>query len=803
MSIRCVRTLWLVVSLFCGMPVAAWAQAGSVRGTLQEVGNNQPISFASVVLLRGADSTFVVGTQAGENGDFELTQVPLGQYVLRATAVGYRAGRRVITLTNNAPALSLGTLHLRPAATQLTDVVVTAERPVVSGGLDKRVIDVTKDLTVTGGTAIDVLQNVPSVTVDQTGAVSIRGASGVTIFIDGKATGTTLDQIPASSIQSIEVITNPSARYDASGAGGILNIILKKEQRDGLNGQASATVGTADKYNATLSLNYRKGKLNLFGSYDFRRDHRRINGSLDQTTTADAVSLLLHQDRSGTNLQTSHAARLGLDYALTPEQSLTFAVQPRFNPQANDETLYSSQVNVAGNQPVAAGTYRRGNATIGTFRSADLSLDYRHTWNQHPGRELTANAVYTPLLAETGVGSAILYGDNSLVQQCQRTTNRTTQATAQVDYVHPLSEKSRFELGARSSLRQYDIDYQFSSTPALGFDPSNRFIYKQYVQAAYGLYANALGKFNYQLGLRAEQTNLNGNQLVTSEKFTQQYLALFPSAVLAYELPHEQRLQLSYSRRIGRPDANELNPFPDRSDQLNLVTGNPQLLPEYVHSVELGDQLTFANGRSLSTTLFYRLETSTAQNIRQVVTDPLTGNLVTSTTRQNVGDETSVGLELVGASPLTSWWKINATASTFRRIFNGSANGMTFNSAGQVYTTRFNNTFTISKRLDAQLALNYRSPIVTPQGQRKANFNVDLAAKYNVLGERGTITLRVADIFNTLRYDYTAYGADFETVGRFKRESRIVFLGFTYRFGQNLAAHSKKNEADEAGGGFE
>ncbi len=798
--------LGVVILLVLSSLAGARAQAGAVRGTLQEVGNGQAIPFASVVLLRGADSTFVAGTQAGETGAFELAQVPLGQYVLRATAVGYRTGRRVIALTAAAPTLALGTLRLRTAATQLTDVVVTAERPVVSDGLDKKVVDVTKDLTVTGGTAIDALQNVPSVTVDQTGAVSIRGSGGVTIFIDGKPTTTTLDQIPASSIQSVEVITNPSSRYDASGAGGILNIVLKKERRDGLNGQVSATAGTGDKANASLSLNYRRGKLNVFGSYDFRRDRRRISGTLDQTTTARDTTLLLHQDRQGINLQTSHAVRLGFDYALTPEQTLTLAVQPRFNPIANYETLDSRQLNLTtGGQVVPTGTSYRTNATTGTFRSADVTLDYRRTWAQHEGRELTANAVYTPFLGDNNVASSIRYPtDNTLTLQQQRTLNHTTQGTAQVDYVHPLGEKSRFELGARSSLRQYDIDYRFSSVPALSFDPSNRFLYKQYVQAVYGIYASALGKLSYQLGLRGEQTNLNGTQVATTEQFTQHYFNLFPSAVLAYELPHDQRVQLSYSKRIQRPDAGELNPFTDRSDQYNLVTGNPTLLPEYVHSVELGDQLTFAGGRSLSTTAFYRLETNTAQGFRQVITDPLTGRLVTSTTRQNLGQETSAGLELVGASPVTEFWKVNLTASTFRRIIKGSSGGVPINTASQVYTARLNNNFTLIKRLGAQLAVNYRSPINTAQGTRSANFNVDVAARYNVLGDRGTLTLRVADVFNTLHFNSTAYGAAFATDQRFKRESRIAFLGFAYRFGQNQAAKpNKKTDQEDTGGGFE
>ncbi|QKG53535.1 outer membrane beta-barrel family protein [Hymenobacter sp. BRD67] len=482
-------------------------------------------------------------------------------------------------------------------------------------------------------------------------------------------------------------------------------------------------------------------------------------------------------------------------------------MQPRFNQLYNDETLDSRQLNLtAGSQVVPAGTSHRSNATNGIFRSADVTLDYRRTWARHEGRELTANAVYTPLLADNQVGSTIVAVDNAVQLQQQRTINHTTQGTAQLDYVHPLTEKSRFELGARSSLRQYDLDYRFSSTPALPYDPSNRFIYKQYVQAAYGIYANALGKLNYQLGLRGEQTNLSGQQLATDAKpIPHHYFDLFPSAVLAYELPHDQRVQLSYSKRIQRPDAGELNPFTDRSDQFNLVTGNPNLLPEYVHSVELGNQLTFAGGRSLSATAFYRLETNTAQGFRQVIYDSLSRRQVTSTTRQNLGQETSYGLELVGASPLTEFWKVNVTASTFRRLIRGSSGVVPINTASQVYTTRLNNTFTLTKQLGAQLALNYRSPINTAQGTRSANFNVDFAARYNVLGDRGTITLRVADIFNTLHFNSTAYGDAFATDQRFKRESRIAFLGFAYRFGQNQAVKPTKNKNDQedAGGGFE
>lgn len=808
------RFLSRFLSRFClllllgpGGVLVARAQSGTVRGRLLETGTGQPVSFANVVLLSGPDSSFVAGAQADAAGAFVVAEVAPGRYVLRATAVGYRLGQRAITLTAAAPSQDLGTLRLRPATTRLAEVRVTAERPVVSGGLDKRVIDVSKDLTVTGGTAIDALQNVPSVVVDQNGSVSIRGSSGVTIFIDGKPTTTTLEQIPASSIQLVEVITNPSARYDASGSGGILNIILKKERRDGLNGQASATAGTGDKYNASLSLNYRRGKLNMFGSYDLRQDRRRFTAGLDQTTTARDTTLRLSQSRAGVSYRTSHALRLGLEAALTPQQTLTLAVQPRLSPRRETETLDSRQFNETdGARPVPAGTSRRNNTSTSTFRTADITLDYRRTWAGQQGRELTASAVYTPLLARNEVASVIDFPlENRRATQQQQTTNRTRQGTAQLDYVHPLGEHRRLEAGLRSEGRRYDLDYRLSRQPMLSFDASNRFIYQQYVQAAYGIFADQRGSFSYQLGLRGEQTNLRGDQQASGEQFRQQYFNLFPSATLAYALPHEQQVQLSYSRRIERPDTEDLNPFTDRSDQFNLVTGNPQLLPEYVHALELGHEKEFSNGRRLSATAFYRLETNTAQGFRQVITDSLTGNQVTSTTRQNLGRETSVGLELVGATPLTAYWKLNANASTFRRLIRGSAAGVPINTSSQVYTARLNNVFTLSKRLDAQLGFNYRSPINTAQGLRRARYNLDVAARYGLFGDRGTLTLRVADVFNTLRYNSTATGPDFSTDSRYKRESRIAYLGFAYSFGSSQPGKAKeRKETNDAGaGGFD
>ncbi|MBC6989659.1 TonB-dependent receptor domain-containing protein [Hymenobacter sp. BT491] len=811
--------LALLVGLF---PLLVQAQTGAIRGTLLDAATNQPLPFANVVLLRTQDSSFVAGAQTSDNGVFSLVNVAVGSYSLRATALGYRTGRKPVAVTATAPDLQLGILRLRATATQLKDVVVQGERAVVQGNLDKKVVNVAKDLTAVGGTASDVLQNVPSVTVDQNGSVSLRGSSAVTIFIDGKPSGaagggraTSLDQIPASQIESVEVITNPSARYDAEGAAGIINIVLKKNRKDGLNGVATAGIGSKDKYNGSLNLNYHKGKANVFSTYDFRQDRRTGYGSLDQTTRGQVTRtgsnglpqsteqlLTLRQNRHGVNYNTSHALRVGVDYSFTPEQTLTFSVQPRYNEGHSWENIYSRQTRQLYGQvsPDSVGTNNRYNSTHSQNRSADITLDYRRTWAEHKGRELTASAIYTPLRGQSTLDSRLFYLDGGATpQQQQSFRNQLNQGSGQVDYVQPFGEKGRFETGAKSVWRRYDNDYRFTSSVPLRFDPSNRFLYQEYIQAAYATYGNASGHLSYQAGLRAEQTNTHGEQLSTGQQFRRSYLNIFPSAVLAYELSEDQQVRLSYSKRVQRPDQGELNPFTDRSDPLNLNTGNPYLLPEYIHAVELGHQKFFGKNSSFTTTAFYNLETQTIKGYREVIADPLTGNQVTSNTRLNLGDETNYGLELVGATSLASFWKLNGTASAFRRIIKGSGPSSDINNSNFVYTSRLNTTITPVKKLDLQVSVNYRSPVVTAQGRRQTSFNTDFAAKYTVLHDRGSLSLRVSDVFNTLRFNFDAYGPGLDAVSHNKRESRIAFLSFSYQFGQQNADNANQRRRPQQG----
>lgn len=404
----------------CLLPTASVTQTGAVRGTLLDEKTREPLPFDTVALYRAgaSDSSLATGGQTLQNGSFILDKLGLGTYTLRASALGHAPLRRPFTLTAAAPSVALGPLLLVPATTDLAEVTVQGQRDPVVNGLDKNVINVAKDLASVGGTAVNVLQNIPSVTVDQSGQVSLRGTANVTIYIGGKPTGTAgggratrLDQIPASRIETVEVMTNPSAKYDAEGGGGIINIVLKKQRDDGVNGSVSANAGTGDKYNTSLSLNRRKGKLNVFLSYDWLEETYDRRTLVRQTATATEgagprfarISTLTDQLADGANGNTTHAGRLGFDYAFSDQHSLTLALQPSYNRNRNPEDLRTTlNTAYAYREPgqadsLSTATLRATNLVASKYPAIDYTLDYRRTWANKPRRELTFGAVYSPL----------------------------------------------------------------------------------------------------------------------------------------------------------------------------------------------------------------------------------------------------------------------------------------------------------------------------------------------------------------------------------------------------------------------
>jgi ferric enterobactin receptor len=827
------RALWGLGGCLLLAPISSFAQGpGAVRGALLDAGNGQALPFANVVLYRatGADSSLVTGVQTLENGRFEIDKLALGRYTLRATVLGYAPLRRVLSLTAEAPTAQLGPLRLAATTTRLGEVTVQGDRAPVVDNLDKRVINVAKDLTSVGGTAVNVLQNVPSVTVDQAGQVSLRGTSNVTIYIDGKPTGAAgggrsvnLEQIPASQIESVEVITNPSAKYDAEGGGGIINIVLKKQKQDGLNGNATVNAGTRDKYNTSLSLNRRKGKVNWFGSYDFRQDRYGQTNTTRQRSTVASVNtpggpsgpVVANTNIEGESIQgnISHAVRLGFDYSLNPENTLTLAVQPRYNQNRIPEDLSTALTtrygfrHAPGDSLTRTEYFTAHNLTKSSYPTADFTVDYRRTWAEQKRRELTFGAVFSPLKGQQVLAQRQNEGLPGELLQQQDIHFAITQGAAQVDHVLPIGEKGRFDAGLKSTYRgtdgTYDFTRQLDGVSVRDDARSNSYIFHEYVQAGYLQYQNETArKLSFQAGLRVETTTLRGLLRNTGQHFDQDYLNFFPSATLTKELPHDQRLQLGYSRRINRPDVSSLLPFANYSDPRNYRIGNAGLRPENINALELSHQKSWG-GATLSSVLFYRLTQNQIQRLRVVdaAASAGTGYVVTRGSFVNAAENESYGLELSLNQPLTKWWRLNVNGSLFRNQISSNT-GTEADNSSYVGTARLNTTITPVKKLDLQITANYRSANVTNQGRVEPFYFVEMALRKEVLKDRGSVTFRVSDVFNIQKFLVYAYGPAFDADLTFKRETRVAWLGFNYRFGQQEQKR-RRNEQQSGSGSID
>ncbi|PJJ59960.1 outer membrane beta-barrel family protein [Hymenobacter chitinivorans] len=809
---RALRCLGLLVTL---LPLGLRAQnpgagPGSVAGTLLDNSNGQPLPFANVVLLRAQDSTFVEGTQTTENGTFTLDKVALGNYLVRATVLGYQPLRRPVSLTAAGPAAKLGSLKLLSTTTQLAGVTVQGERAAVVDNLDKKVINVEKDLSSVGGTAVNVLQNVPSVSVDQSGTVSMRGSSNITVLIDGKpsgaangGTGTRLEQIPASAIEKVEVVTNPSARYDAAGSGGVINIILKKQRKDGWNGQATANLGTADKYNTSLSLNRRRGKVNVFGSYNARDDRYRQQNNVDQTVVLDNQTILLHQEGRGQRHNSNHEGRVGLDYTISPEQSLTFTAEPQVNRGRN----------TASQQAILNGEAQQNTQRVPeNVNTLDLSTDYRRTWAKHKGRELTANLGYTNLWADVMVAQQLTTASQAEPEWQQDLGVRLKAAYGQVDYTHPLDSVSRFDMGLKGQWQTnhgtddylvQNTDQPWSYTRIA--DRSVAYTFQEYLQAGYATYQLQRGKWSYQGGVRAEYTHTQGNVVGGQGAFNLNYLNLFPSATVVRTLPGDQRLQLSYARRLNRPNFMQLLAFPLYQDQRSYRLGDPSLRPEYINAFEVGHQVSMG-GASLNTTVFFRQTNNAIQRIREVDEEATRLNgaagVVTAERNRNFGQTQSYGLEMSLNQPLAKWWRLTASGSLFRNSVTALANteASRRNLTG---TARLMNSFTPLPKLDVQVTGTYRAAVITPQGRLLPQGGIDVALRQKLFNDRGALTLRVSDILNTQRQRIEAFGDNgFRATYLNKYETRVGYLGFSWYFGSNKPPKKIESAPQGGGGGF-
>jgi ferric enterobactin receptor len=831
-SIFCVgRVLPGLTIAVLALPLGAMAQTGgpgAVSGNLVEAASGQAVPFSDVLLLRAADSTFVAVAQTTEQGTFKASALPLGTYLLRVQDLNYQVLRRRFTLTAAAPAVQFPGLKMAAAtATKLNEVVVTGQKAAVVEELGKRVINVEKDLSSVGGTAANVLQNVPSVSVDVNGTVSMRGTSNVTILIDGKPAGVSnggtggqrLDQIPASRIAQVEVITNPSAKYDAAGGGGVINLITKKETRSGTNGTASINLGTNDKYSGNLSLSRKVGKATWSGGYDGRDVTYSSKGHSEQTALLGTETVRTTQVAAGSEGHRNHNLRVGVELELPKNQTLSLNVSP--GTERNLESEGQELTQQTNNGPVQRA---RGQQDLDVqVKILNYNGNYRRTWAEHKGRELTAN-----------FGGVVIDANVPVVQRQYAEVGAIAQPGTrqqldllgnvqfgQIDYTHPLADgKGRLEMGAK-------IEHQGNhGSNNFGFatnenrpddfvnDPARSLTYasNQLVPAAYVTAQHSLGaKWNAQVGLRSEYTYLSGSieggaGIQQRGSLAQDYLSFFPSALISRDFgkePGQNRLQLSYARRLNRPNFMQQLPLAIYQDPRSYRLGNPRLQAEFSNNIELGHQLTVGQA-TITSTVFARITTNSIQRLRFVDTTAtrLAGNsgLVTAETYDNLGTTTNLGAELSLNQPLAKWWRLTASTSLYRAQIAG--NGIGNNRTALVGTARLANNFTIRPTLDLQLSGNVRSASLTAQGRQLAWGQLDLALRQRLFSDRAALTLRVSDLLNTNSYRTEIATADLSSTRYAKDETRVGWLGFTWYIGASKAKPGRIEAGPQGGGGF-
>jgi outer membrane receptor protein involved in Fe transport len=808
----------ITIALVLLLVAAALAQRGSGRGkgpearpatVLGQVLDRDlevPVEYANIVLYRQRDSTQVNGTVTNENGGFELTVRP-GRYYLEVSFIGYRA--RTVDDIQVAPGarLDIGSVSLRQAVVAVEGAEAVADRPMLTYKIDKKVIEVSQMATTTSGTAVDVLENVPSVEVDIEGNVSLRGSENFTVLVDGRPSilepSEVLQQIPAGTIENIGIITNPSAKYDPDGVSGIINVVLKKKKVSGISGIFNANVGIGNKYGGDFLLSVRQGILNAFVGADYnKREFGGTRAGEIRTSRGDTTSYV-NSDGIMTRDRPSHGVRVGVDLQLGSADRLSFAGRYGGRTMEGATVLDFTEWTVPGDTSfyLSDGVWRRSGDHL------SLNLDHQHDFGKN-GHNLLAQVSWNSRDAEEE-STTELYNDSTRADTLSgwRATESGPRGrlTLKLDYTLPLRESDKLEAGYQSRFRwSEDISKAYEYNPAgdsYEFKPeySHTTDYTRDIHSLYALYAGSVGNFGFQGGLRGEYTDRAIELLGEDSVFTIDRPDYFPTVHLSYQLPAEQQVMASYTRRLQRPRWWNLEPSLTWFDAYNVRQGNPGLLPEYIDSYEASYQLPIAKNR-LSAEAYYRVVHTKTERVRSVY--PLKPNVILHSF-ENVGNAHSLGVEtMLNLSPF-DWWAINLMGDVYDYRVEGTLQGSDFEQTSFNWRARFGNEFKLPTGTRFQVNGRYHSPSASAQGERKGFLMTDVSVKQEFLNRRLSVTLQVRDVLSTGGHEFTSEGEGFYSHMRFTRESPAVMLNVSYNFNNFRPQRRRPDDDEEEEGGFE
>ena len=804
------HTLLLAFVLSAGLSHVAAAQDGAVTGTVVDAATEEPITSATVELRNAADSSLVTGAITQNDGTFRIEPIRAGDYYVRVSFVGF-APTLVsdVTISAQNPTAEVGTVALREDTEQLEEVQVSAEREYMEVGIDKNVYNVQNQPVTAGGSAREVLENIPSVEVDIDGNISLRGSQGVAIYLNGKpapmsgeALTSFLEGLSADDIARVEVIPNPSASYDPEGMSGIINIVLAKDQEIGWGGGVSVSAGTRGRYNGSANTHYGSGPWNVYANYSLRFEEEEDSGWRWRENRYLNPNTILELDMTGTEKDLSNTFNASVDYELSDKNTLSFSTV--FSHRSDEGSELDSYTEMDADQDLTGRYNRRTDAENQDF-SMDYRLDFRRiiTPQEH---EFSAEARYEEdhedeleNYTQRRFPVSNLNGDGMLTDR-QRVDQGESEreGSLELNYERPLGEKAYLEAG-------YDGEFEWSKnsshaasldsvTGTITPDPNltNIFDYAEQTHAPFAILGGELGDFGAQLGLRAEQALTAFDQRTIDETFENSYFSFFPSVHVSYQPTQGNTFKISYSKRVRRPSSWQLNPIRDYDDPTFQRVGNPYLTPEYTHSGEVSYS-RLGNKYTLTLSPYYRYtvdEISWHEELR--------GDGVTVLTFENFATSSSYGAELIGSLTLGEWLKGNASVNAYKQVTDASNLSSSLSSDALGFRTRGSLSAELGQGVTLQVSQFYRSPMEIPGGSIGAFTRTNVALQKKLLSGRASVNLRASDVFDTMGFkiqrDMERYYQEYSR----EPNSRGLRLTFRYNFGQQ---DKNRRQQDQGGGG--
>lgn len=782
-----------------------------ITGKVIEKESKQPLEYATITFLLPNNPKPVAGGITNPKGEFDI-EVNLGVYDIKIEFISFKINE--IKQKSLKASTSLGLISLEEDANQLNEVVIRSEKTTVEIKLDKKVYNVGNDLMVKGGTVSDVLDNIPSVSVDVEGNVSLRGNDNVRVLIDGKPSNAiniaeALRLIPADAIEKVEVITNPSARYDAEGGGGLLNIILKKGKNQGLNGTFIASTGYPETYGLSGNLNYKSKNFNLFTTQGY--NNRNSPGSSitnsEYLNSDNSTRNYIYENRENERNNKGYNGNFGIELYLNESTSWTNSLNYRKSNGDNVDNVLQNYYDSGFNYDY---TRNRINDEISDSENVEFATNFMKKFKRD-GHKLTIDGSFSSnddvndaLITDTATNSNVLKLDKTINNQNQKRN------LIQMDYVLPFGKGSQFEAGYRGDFSDLVTDYQVENDGVINNNFTNTLEYKEKVNALYTQYGQKINKFSVLFGLRFEDSNIEINQLATNDYNTKKYSNFFPSAFFTYEISDQSSASVSYSRRIQRPRGRMLNPFNSLSSNINIFVGNPDLNPAFSDALDFGyikrwEKLTF------NTSLYVNKTTDVFQFARRESGAFVNGTPVIISSPINLATEYRTGFEFTLNYSPYKWWKLNGNFNLFRNEtqgiftytdFNNNVNVQDFGNVATSWSSRITSKITLPYKIDWQTNASYNAPQTSAQGKSLGVFAANLAFSKDVLKDKGTLSFNISDVFNSRKRITENYlQGVVSSYSEMQWRQRQFSLSFTYRFNKpkNERERPRPNQNDNEG----